>query len=274
MPFAQSAPAKPLSWIVLAALAAGLLLFAACNGGDDENGSGDVTPSPGTDDGTPTPVISVDGEAGSFEQLAAEYVNGVDGVVQYAVDSENFGFHPRGVWTTYRMGEDIREDWTTNNFGYDETTTAYRTSAGMTVCSATVVSISCVPAANLKELEVVLLLFTPIKDLPTALLSGEGPGYEVEELGEETIADTDAQCFDVAVDGRIGDGPPGTEQIKMCFSDDGALLSYDRVVTFESPSFEAARLTATAQEVREATDADFDPQQQQALPSATQPAGG
>jgi hypothetical protein len=263
-----------LTMAAMAALALCLVLVA-CGGDDEEDppDNGETTDTPGVQTGTPTPVISIGGEEGSFEQLAGEYVNGVDGVVKYDVKSENFGFHPVGTWATYRSGDDIREDWTTNNFGYDETTSAYLTSEGMSVCTATPFSVSCVPASEIKDLEIVLILFTPVKDLPITLLSENGPRYEVEVLPDETIAEIEAKCFDVAVAGRVGEGPPGTEQIKMCFSDEGTLLSYDRVVTFESDSFEPARLTLVAEEAREIAEQDLKPPQRESLPTAS-PAGG
>lgn len=252
MSLVESRPRCPF-WILGTATVAFLALTLACNGdGSDENGE-----SPGTSGDTATPVITVDSEAGSFEQLAADYVNGVDGKVTYDVDSENFGFHPVGTWTTYRLGDEIREDWTTNNFGYDETSTALVTSAGMFLCIATPSSTNCSIANDISELDAVLILHTPIKDYPLALFAEDGPQYDVEELPDETIAGVDAQCFDVAVNGRIGDGPPGTEQTKLCFSEDGALLAYDRTVNFESTGFDPAKLTAIAQEAGEAEAPDF-----------------
>jgi hypothetical protein len=256
-------PRKTILWIPGAALLAATIAFtAACGGDSDENGS-----SPGTTGDTATPVITVDAEPGSFEQLAADYLNGVDGRVKYDVDSENFGFHPVGTWITYRLGDEIREDWTTNNFGYDETTIALIASSGMLLCTVVVSTTSCSAATEISQLDAVLILFTPIKDYPLALLGDDGPDYQATELPGETIAGVDAQCFDVAVDGRIGDGPPGTEQVKLCFSEDGTLLAYDRTVTFEASGFDPARLTAIAQEAGEAKPEDFLP------PDRTQPTG-
>jgi hypothetical protein len=234
-----------------------VLLAQACGGGDEDKGP-ESTPDDAST-GTSTPAVTVGEDAGSFEKLAAEYINGVDGRVSYNVDSDNFGFHPVGKWATYRLGTDIREDWTTNAFGYDETTIAINSADGMFLCTQVPDTISCTTAAELRELDAVLILFTPIKDLPGILLGDEAPEYEVTDLPNEELAGIDAECFDVAVDGRIGEGPAGTEDIKFCFSEDGALLAYDRTVTFEAAGLEPAKLSAIAEARGEAAPADFEP---------------
>jgi hypothetical protein len=174
-----------------------------------------------------------------------------------------------GYWTTYRTGDDIREDWTTNSFGYDVTDIAFVTSDRMESCNATPFDTNCTVVNDRSLLDAPLIFFTPIKDYPAALLSDTGPNYQVTPLPDETIAETDAKCFDVAVEGRIGDGPPGTEQVKLCFSSEGALLAYDRAITFESAGFESARLTAIAEDVGEVVESDF-----QSPGNPTQPTGG
>jgi hypothetical protein len=239
-----------------------LLLSQACGGDDDEDTteaptSATTTQVPVT--ATSTPAVSVSGEEGSFEQLAAAYLEGVDGKVVYKVDSENFGFHPVGTWSTYRIGSDIREDWTTNIVGFDETTIAINTAAGMFLCTKTEVSANCTIVTDVVNLNPVLIRFTPIKDLPLALLTDEALDYDVADLPNENIAGVDARCFQVSVHGRIGEGPPGGEEIKLCFSPDGALLAYDRLVTFEAAGLPPARLTAIAESQDEASDADMQP---------------
>ena len=246
---------RVLIWSLI--LTATLLAGLAC-GGDEGQDDADSTPT-GTGD-TEAPTVSVDAQAGTFEELAAAYVNGVDGTVTYKVESDNFGFHPVGTWATYRLGTDIREDWTTNTFGYDETTTAINAaSSGMVLCTRTPFTTSCTAASELGELDAVLILFTPIKELPRILLTDETVDWEASDLPDETIADVDARCFQISIDGRIGTGPPGTEEIKMCFSQEGTLLVYDRIVNFESASFEPAKLSAIAQSTGESLATDFDP---------------
>jgi hypothetical protein len=238
-----------------------LAALSACTGGDD---SDDETPAP-TPTGSINPTLGPG--AGEFEQLATKYVEGVDGRVTYAIDSENFGIHPQGTWATYRLNTEIREDWTQNANGYEEKSVAIVADDGYFFCSQTPFSVSCSQQPSVKELEVVLVTFTTVKDVPPALLSGMAE-YTTEELPDETIAGETAKCFDVAVNGRIGGGPPGTEQVKLCYREDGALLKMERRVIFADPAFKDAVLNVTAQETGEALETDFD------LPvSPTQPQG-
>jgi len=235
-------------------MSAGVLALAAvilgCNGDDEE------TPTETPTSPTATPAITAPPGSGDFGELAAKYAAGVEGVVRYKVDSENWGFHPVGTWSVYRLGAEIREDWATNTFGYDEITSAFIVGDGLFLCHSTDFAASCSIAKEVALLDVMMILFTPIKDFPGDLLTG-GPDYTATELPAETLGGTEARCFDVAVDGRIGEGPPGTEKIKLCFSAEGQLLAYDRLVTFDSDNPDG-RLTAIAEEARAATEADFE----------------
>jgi hypothetical protein len=243
--------------LLIAALA--ITALSACNGGDD---SDDETPTPS---GSTAPTLKPD--AGEFEQLATKYSAGVDGRVTYSIDSENFGIHPQGTWATYRLNGEIREDWTQNANGYDEKSVAIIAEDGFFFCSQTPFSVSCNEQPSAQELEVVLVVFTTVKDLPPALLDGMTE-YTSVQLPDETIAGETAKCFDIAVDGRIGAGPPGTEQVKLCYGEDGTLLKMERRVIFSDPTFEDAVLNVIAQETGEALETDFD------LPaSPTQPQG-
>jgi hypothetical protein len=224
--------------------------IASCNGGDDEAPNG----TPGSP--TATPAVTAPPGSGDFGELAAKYASGVEGMVRYKVDSENFGTHPQGIWTVYRLGQEEREDWKTNIYGYDETAQAFVVAEGLFLCSLTDFAQSCSIAEDIAQLAIVRVIFTEIKILPGDLLTGD-VDYTATELPAETLGGVVARCFDVAVDGRIGEGPPGTEQIKLCFSPDGQLLAYDRLVTFTSAAPDA-RLTAIAEESRAATDADFE----------------
>ncbi len=241
-----------------------IVAMAACNG-DDNNPATD-TPGPTViQSGSPPPTAAPD--AGDFEKSAATYAAGVDGRVEYSIDSKNFGVHPQGTWVTYRREGEIREDWTQDANGYLETSVAIKANDGFFFCNQTPFLVTCDEQPSERELDVVLLLFTTVKDYPGALLNGGAP-YTVADLPGETIAGEEANCFDVSVDGRIGGGPEGTEKVKYCFGGDGTLLKMERTVTFSNPDQPEAWLNAIAQDTGPASSTDFD------LPaSPTQPGG-
>lgn len=243
-------PLRPIAWTFLIATLA-IAALSACDGGDD---SDDGTPSP-TPSGSIAPTLRPD--AGDFEQLATKYSAGVDGNVTYSIDSENFGIHPEGTWATYRLNGEIREDWTQSANGYEEKSVAIVAADGFFFCSQTPFSVTCSEQPSAKELEVVLVVFTTVKDVPPALLGGMAE-YTSVALPDDTIAGETARCFDVAVHGRIGGGPPGTEQVKLCYREDGTLLKMERRVIFTDPAFEDAVLNVIAQETGEALETDFD----------------
>jgi hypothetical protein len=231
----------------------GAILLSACDGGD---GDADETTAPtASTAGTPPPSAPAD--AGSLEQLAAMYAAGVDGHVVYAIDSENYGTHPAGTWETYRLNGEVREDWASSPDGYEVKSVAIKANDGFYFCGGDPFTVFCREEQDEKALEVVWVILTPIKEFAPALLEGN-VDYTYEELPDETIADTDAKCFDVTVNGRVGEGPAGTEKNKLCFSEDGALLSMDRHIDFEDPAFPEAWIKATAQEVEDAEETDFD----------------
>src|SRR5947208_1129447 len=127
-------PVYRFKQLVLSCLAIVILAvaFGACSGSDKPV---ETTSSNATGNGTALP--SAGPNEGNLEQLMSKYVAGVDGSVTYAVDSDNFGVHPKGTWSTYRMGKAIREDWTTNTYGYDETNIAINTGDTFVFCSKT-----------------------------------------------------------------------------------------------------------------------------------------
>jgi hypothetical protein len=97
-----------------------------------------------------------------------------------------------------------------------------------------------------------------VADVPEAL--GEGiEGATVSSPTSRQIAGVDATCFIVDLPNKLEEGPPGTEKIELCYSDDGKLLFLDRQVTFSDSAFPPARLTVEAQEVGDAAESDFDP---------------
>jgi hypothetical protein len=238
---------------VAAALVA--VAITGCGDGEGDDSPEESTPAGETTGGTAAPTAGPD--AGEFEELAAAYTGGVDGRVVYSIDSQNFGVHPKGTWTTYRREGEIREDWAQNANGYDEVSAAIVANDGFFFCQQTPFTVTCTEQPSRTELEVVLLLFTTIKDYPAALLNGTAP-YTTTDLPGETIAGEDAACFEVAVNGRIGGGPAGTETATLCYRDDGTLLRMARTVDFTDPAFENAEMTVVAQETGDAAETDFD----------------
>lgn len=241
--------------VVIAALAAGVAI--ACGGSD--GGSGTQSPGVGspTASPSPTPVPTAGPNASPLERLAAGYLQGVDGKVVYRYLGINWGEHPDGTWTVYRDGENRREDWTNQAAGFPATTIAIHRQDANYVCTDAQVLKQCY-AQQEKDLQLVFVLFTPVHEVFEAILRGI-EGLQVTELPPETIAGVSAQCFDLNVPGRIGVGPPGTEKIKTCFSQEGALLYLKRIVTFKNPDQPVAELTAEAQEVGPTAPSDFEP---------------
>jgi hypothetical protein len=241
--------------LALLVVALAPLAFGACDQDDQPQSE---TPGPTSTSLSGTPVPTAGPDAGSLELLAEKYVAGVDGHITYAIDSENFGTHPVGTWATYRLGNALREDWISNAFGYDETSVVISAGDRFVLCNKTAFSESCSEQRDASSLGLILVLFTPIKDIPAALLS-QDLDYTFTELPDDEIAGVTGRCFDVSLNGRIGPGEPGTEQIKMCFTEDGGLLRFERRVTFEDPALPQAWITATAEDVSEATSDDFLP---------------
>jgi hypothetical protein len=257
---------RKLIALTVAALLGVALVTSACNdddGGDD--GSPDTATAALPSGATPAPTAGEN--AGEFEDLAAAYVAGADGRIVYDVDSDNFATHPVGTWTTHRLQGEVREDWEQNVNGYDEKSVAIKAQDGFYFCNQTPFTVSCTEEPAEASLDLIFLIFTPIKEVVPALLTG-AVDYTANELPDETIAGEEASCYDLEVNGRIGAGEPGTEQIKMCFDDSGALLSMRRTVTFTDPALPEAWISVTAEDTGDSASADFD------LPaSPTNPAG-
>ena len=247
-------------------VAVAILVISACNGGDGGGGSDQAqsmetaeanqtaTPTTPTATSGETPFPTLPPDAGALEQLAAKFIKGVDGKVSYRYIS-NFGLHPDGVWTVYRLSDDYRQDWQLSDVA--ATNTVIIASTGVYVCTQTPFITSCFPMTE-EDANAYVIIFTPINEVPQAIVEGM-PGLESTELPDETIAGVEGNCFQLMAPGRIGVGPEGTEEIKICFSADGLLLLMERTVLFEDPSFTPADLSLAAQEVGAAATADFEP---------------
>lgn len=238
-------------------LAVVILVTFACRGGDGDNSNGGSGPDQAQATQTPeatetaapgeTPFPTLQPDA-TLEQLAARFIAGVDGKVSYRYVS-NLGFDVEGVWTMYRFSGDSRYDWQTDLGGVESTTTAIIAGDDVYACTQTGGSTSCArdTSGNSPFLTV---LFIPVIEIPEAIVAGI-PELESMELPDETIAGVKARCFDLVL--------PNREEIKICFSEDGLLLLMERKVLFEDPSVPPADLSLEAQEVGDASAADFEP---------------
>jgi len=245
---------QPSLALILASLIAVLSLLAlACDGGDGGDASGTPTGSPDAT-GTDAPSSSPDPNASELEILATAALVGVDGKVVYEYTTEDLGAHLNGTWTTFRLGDDRREDWQNNSLGFEALTQAAIFDGTYVVCSGITLRVSCQEGLEI-DVTSVFALFTVISDTLEAIAGGV-PDAIITELPDETIAETDATCFQIESQDRVLPGPAGSEEIKICFTDDAALLLLDRLITF-SPD-DTARVTALATEVDGVSPDDFD----------------
>jgi len=245
---------KPISLPVII-ISAGVILLSACGGDDDPGASPGISESPGTATAE-TEEPTTTGQAGSLEALSAAFLDGVDGKVEYRYIS-NFGQHPDDVWTLYNLGDNFRQDRATVANGIATRTAAIVTQTDDYLCTGTDFTTEC----RIEPEEVVLNslpFFIPVTEIPEAVLAGID-GMVETELPGETIASLEASCFNLAVPGRIGVGPTGREEIKICFSGEGYLLSMRRTVIFDDTSLPNGELTLDAQEAGAAVVSDFEP---------------
>jgi len=192
-----------------------------------------------------------------LEQLAAQAAAGVEGVVEYAYETENVGAHPNGVWTVYRQESNFREDWVTTENGFPASTVVIVTPANSYVCSLAPGYAFCGSDSADHALST-LPYFIPATEIPEAIVRGI-PDMETTELPAETIAGLEASCFDLKIKGRVGVGPGGREEIKLCFSEKGMLLSLERRVIFDDPNAPEAFLELRAQKLSDPKPEDFQP---------------
>jgi hypothetical protein len=244
--------------LVIAAL---IFVVAACNGDGDSPGANDSpTRTPGQTNGddngvSPTP------ESRSFEELLDAYLAGVDGKITYRTTSENFGEHPNLLWTHYRLGDRARFDWknVVENPEDDPmiTTIVIISTEGSYVCT-TSPGIKACNARTPEEAQSAVFWLPTVNEVPEAIEAGTVDAA-ISSPTQREIAGVQASCFHVEVPERIGAGPAGEESFELCFSAEGALLVMSRTVTFTDSAFPTAQLDIVAQEVGEATEADFLP---------------
>lgn len=229
-----------------------ILLLLAVSCGDDDGGAqngASATPSEGG-----TPAVTAAPDANALEKLAVAYLAGVDGKISYRYETENFGQHPNGTWTTYRLSGNYRQDYVSRDDDGQVTTII----AGEDLYTCTKSSSTSCSRALPEHVDGQLIFFRPITEIPSAIAAGI-EGVEPEELPAETIAGVEASCFHLDVPRRLGQGPAGSEDVKICFSNEGALLFLTSHIQFENSDLLSAELKLNALEVGPASASDFEP---------------
>lgn len=255
-------PTLPAAFVAIVAAAALLAGLTACNGGDDTTG-GDSSPESNGATGRPTRTSSADANGGgrTLEELLETYLSGVDGKITYRTTSENFGEHPNLIWTEYRLGEDTRIDW--RNFIENPeddpmiSTIAISSEDASYICTISPGLESC-NSKTQEEAQNLVFWRTSVDEALNEIAAGV-EGVTVSDGTAREIAGVQASCFNVESPTRLGIGQPGGEDLEICFSAEGGLLVMSRTVTFTDTAFPTARLDVTAQEVAEASPADFEP---------------
>ena len=233
-------------WAVPALLA--LLVLSACSGGD---GAAEPTLPGGR-----TAAPAAPGDAGPASKLAAKFLAGVDGKYVYRYTGP-IGEVKEGVFTVYRLGVNDREDWTTNQFGFDATTVTIIAAENNFLCTIAGATNNC-RVAGVSELDALRVFFTPIFDGLSALVT-EHDMFEIEKLGPETYAGLSGTCYRAVSKTRIGQGPPSSEEINACYTDGGAVLYFARTTTPDSAAIPATTFAITLEEAGDAQPSDFEP---------------
>ncbi len=229
-------------------LAATFLALAACNG--DDGTSGPPLPS------GRTAAPKAGGDAAPASKLAAKFLAGVDGKYMYRYTGP-IGDVREGVLTVYRLGVNDRQDWTTDAYGFDATTVTIMAAETNYLCTIAGALNNCRVAA-VPELEGLRIISSPIYDALVELVT-EADKFEFEDLPDETFAGVSGKCYHAASETRIGQGPPSSEEIKACYTDEGAVLYFERTTTPDSTAIEASTFAIELQETTEAVPADFEP---------------
>jgi hypothetical protein len=249
--------------LALAALSVLAILSFACGDDDDgttasPSGSGQAseTPDGSTIDPSSTPGPSSTGEAGELEELVQAWLDGVNAKVAYDYQS-NFGQHPDGIYTTYFLDGNDRHDWYNEGSGFETTVVSLITPEQAYVCTLTPAFPTCseAPEVEAQSARAVFLIIIQTMQLVAAGIDGAS----VEALPDEEIADVQGHCYELSSAERISAGPPGTELLKFCFSDAGALLSFNHDTAFEDETLPAGDLDLLATEVGDPAPGDFEP---------------
>ncbi len=245
--------------IIFAFLAALLTVSAACNGGDDPdpsgspNGSTGATEPPNGSDVSPTETPE---DLGEVLALVSTFLDGVDGKIVYDYTS-NVGQHADATYTTYYLGDLERHDWLNRAGGFEVTVVTLVTEDTGYICTLVPDFPTCqeTPPDRVRASRPVYEII-PIN---LRALSQGAADMTAVQLANEEIAGTTGVCYEIDIAGRLIQGPPGSEQMKLCFTDDGGLLLMDHDLFFDDPAVPQGELDFIALEVSEAAAADFEP---------------
>ena len=225
-----------------------VLVVAACNG-DDE-------PAAPTLPGGRTPAPTAPGDAGPASKLAATFLAGVEGKYEYEYAGP-LGDFSEGLYTLYRLGVNDRHDWTTDKYGFDATTVTILAEQENYICTISPATNTC-RVSTLREVEGLRVYFSPV-ELAMIALATKPDDWEVTELGERISAGVTGACYEATSATRIGEGPPASENVEVCFTDDGAIVHFERTITPDSQSIAPATYTLVLVEASPATASDFEP---------------
>lgn len=225
-----------------------VLVLAGCSGDDEP--AGPPLPS------GRTPAPTAPDDAGPASQLSAKFLAGVDGKYVYRYTGP-IGQLTEGILTVYRLGVNDRHDWTTNQFGFDATTVSIMAAEDNFLCTVAG-SVNNCRVASVPELQGIRVISSPIFDALAALAT-DPDKFEFEELGKETFAGVTGACYRAFSETRIGEGPPSSEEIKGCYTEEGAVLFFERTTTPDSTLIGPSSFVMELQEATDASPSDFEP---------------
>ncbi|HSP54122.1 MAG TPA: hypothetical protein VLS25_00910 [Dehalococcoidia bacterium] len=235
------------SVVILAIAVAALLAGVACGGG------GGDTRTPLPSGRTLAPTAAGDKQ---ISKLAARFLAGVDGKYVYRYTGP-IGQVTEGKLTLVRLGVNDRWDWTSNQFDFDATTVTIMGEQKNYLCTVAQSLNSC-REAGVAELDGVRFISSPIFNGLADLVT-EPDKYEVDDLPDETFAGLTGKCYHASSKTRIGEGPPSSEEIKACYTDQGVVIYFQRTTKPDSSAIEPSTFTIELQERTEATLKDFEP---------------
>ncbi len=227
---------------------AALLIAVACGGDDGPSG----TPLPSGRTAAPT----VGGDAGPISRLAARFLAGVDGKYTYRYTG-HIGDATEGKLVIVRLGVNDRWDWTSSPYGFEVTTVTILGEQKNYLCTISQGVNSCREAA-VSELNSLRFISSPIYDA-LGDLATKPDKYQVDDLPDETFAGLTGKCYHAFSKTRIGQGAPASEEIKACYTDEGAVIYFRRTTTPDSAAIEPSTFTVELQERTDAAQSDFQP---------------
>ena len=247
---------------ILLLFAAVLTISAAC-GGDDPapsptpEASSDPAETPDGPDASPTQAPEdLPEDLAEVLTLVNTFLDHVDGKIVYDYTS-NFGQHADGTYTTYYRGELDRHDWFSRTGGFEVTVVTLVTETTGYLCTLVPAFPTCqeLPQDQTVESRAVYLIIPITLE---ALLEGTAP-MTSSQLSNEQIAGSDAVCYQIDIEGRLVEGPTGSERIKLCFTEDGALLLMDHDIFFDDTDLPEGNLDFIAIEIGQAAAEEFEP---------------